>query len=259
MSQSLFDQIPLQPVSVTLTEALPCLENLQNNPNIGSGLILGLSHDEKSLIQISWNTGLLDAERSAMYKRDLFGRVYTNFNRRVVGADTDLLIYDAMNEDSRRRVYVVSNGRHTSSVLKSVVDLGTSKGFYDGLAGWQYKSNHPNFSSRVVGLFSYESEWLATMALIRAGMEGDCERHYFNVSLEVPGYGLCLPTYIGGEEESPFTFEGSPCTVPLCGTNAEIINQYWNVLHPHNRLSLAVKFINIQTGQSEVRVRTRES
>ena len=62
-----------------------------------------------------------------------------------------------------------------------------------------------------------------------------------------------MTTYVGDGNPLP-SFEGVPYLLPLTGKIDDIAFMIWDSLNEENRVSLAVKFINIQTGKAEIKI-----
>jgi len=125
------------------------------------------------------------------------------------------------------------------------------------LTGWDYEPD-PNHTSRitVVNDLDFDPEFFQ-LHIIRKSLFGDnSDRFTYEYDEMGDGFGRCITTYTGdGNPLPPFT--GEPLLMPLPGSIEEVIKLYWDALNEDNRISIAVKFIDIDTGVSEVRVHNK--
>jgi IMP cyclohydrolase len=82
------------------------------------------------------------------------------------------------------------------------------------------------------------------------------DRTTFRPAPPPPGFGVALTTYQGDGSPLP-SFEGDPLLLPCTGTPEEILDSYWSALDADNRISLVVKRIPSDGGQSSLVLRNR--
>lgn len=240
-------------------EAVTRLSDLLKNLYPGRGLIIGMTPDQKHLVQISWIMGRSPNSRNRVYRSGMDGRVYTDWANPTVGGDPTLVIYNAMLQNQQAGKYVVSNGHQTDTVLQAMLNQGGGGGFMPGLANWQYEPDAPNFTPRITGALSLSRGlWRADFSVLsRRTEEEDCRSEHFFTSDIMPGYGSCLTTYTGDGNPLP-SFTGAPYTLPLEYDRLEdMADQYWGRLNYDNKVALAVKFIDIKTGNAFVSIRNK--
>lgn len=80
-----------------------------------------------------------------------------------------------------------------------------------------------------------------------------CDRVQFTYDYFCPGFGYCITTYAGDGDPLP-SFLGDPLAVPLVGGAEDIAQAYWQALNEANRVSLAVKWIEIGNGRSDIHI-----
>jgi hypothetical protein len=68
-----------------------------------------------------------------------------------------------------------------------------------------------------------------------------------------PGFGYCIHTYTSDGNPLP-SFKGDPYIVPLAGDIEQIARMIWDNLNEENLISLAVKLIDISTGEVQVKI-----
>jgi IMP cyclohydrolase len=129
--------------------------------------------------------------------------------------DPELLIYPAIMISGR---ISVSNGRQTPSI-RAVMDpgLGPVEILAQGLQGWIYEPDDPNFTPRISGYIASREK--AALSILKRGHKGNCLKNYFEFPL-VPGRGKMISTYTGVNQNPLPAFEGEPLDVILRGITA---------------------------------------
>ena len=69
------------------------------------------------------------------------------------------------------------------------------------------------------------------------------------ISCLIAGFGHFIHTYMGDGNPLP-SFEGEPKKVTIPNDIDEFTNGLWNALNEDNKVSLFVRFIDIETGKA---------
>ena len=227
------------------------LAALAKNPYPGRGIIVGLDAAGENLVQVYWIMGRSAHSRNRVFTNDA-GRVFTEPADPSRAGDTSLIIYNAMNE--REGEFVVSNGAQTDTVVESLSKGGS---FRWAMQTWQYEPDVPNYTPRIAALASIRGRVpLVQMAILRKDAVGEeCERCFYDFSRDeiTHGQGYCLTTYSGDGGPLP-AFRDVPYVLPLEGYIQDVAATFWNALNVDNRVSLAVKFISLASGDSTVEI-----
>ncbi len=226
--------------------------DLGNNPYPGRGIVIGLDGTSERIVQMYWIMGRSGNSRNRIFKADdLTGRLYTEAADASKMTDPSLIIYNAMRESSP--FYVVSNGDQTDTVMDSL-----SKGpFYLNVAldHREYEPDEPNFTQRITAVcrLSKGGDQINELSILRKSKFGlGCDRFTYELDTD-PGFGYCITTY--ADDGSPLpSFFGEPLLMPLIGNISEIAKTYWDALNPENRVALAVKTIERDTGCSDIHI-----
>jgi hypothetical protein len=176
------------------------------------------------------------------------GRLYTKPADPKKVKDPSLIIYNAMRENGG--FYVVSNGDQTDTIM---VDIGREGPFSiaKALSNRRYEPDEPNFTQRISAVCLLTKSGVSfDMSILRKSTVGDgCDRLTYPLN-PTAGFGYCITTYAGDGDPLP-PFHGDPLLVPLMGNMHEMAQTYWNTLNKDNRVSLAVKVIEKNTGKSD--------
>ena len=84
------------------------------------------------------------------------------------------------------------------------------------------------------------------------------QKCFFSYENYIQGIGHCITTYEDNGTPLP-SFEGEPYKVALFNDIYETLKTFWSYLDQDNRVSLAVKFINVETGEAEVKIINKNS
>ena len=213
--------------------------------------MVGLDDSGKYLVQVYWVMGRSANSRNRVLSAD-GGRVYTEFADPYQGGDPNLVIYNAMNEI--KGFYVVGNGSQTDQVLR-YLRVGMWS-FADLMLGkpWKYEPDAPNFTPRITAACSLLSRPIAQMCILKkAPLGNSCQRQLFSLGRLSAGFGYCITTYLGDGDPLP-SFRGEPYLVPLPGGIEKVAEFFWSILNAEHRVSLAVKFIAVTWGKSQVHI-----
>ena len=229
--------------------------NLHRNRYPGRGIVVGTSEDGKHAVQVYWIMGRSENSRNRLFSQD-GSRVYTEPADPTKIADPSLIIYNAMRESQTRRHFVVSNGAQTDDVAEG---FGMGRPFLESLGLYKYEPDAPNFTPRITAYhlrqWEFEKKVSAIIAVQKKSLFGDeCDRAIYRYDEIAPGFGYMVTTYMGDapQGEPLPSFRGEPILMPLKGGMESISQAYWDGLNSDNVISLAVKFIDVATGKSEI-------
>lgn len=224
------------------------LNDLRKNPYPGRGIIVGMDETGEYLVQVYWIMGRSENSRNRIFVVEEGGVLKTAPFDPAKVKDPSLIIYTAMAEDDAEDDYryAVSNGHQTMDALKGLRYL---------TGGWQYEPDIPNFTPRISGLIAFDAPFgiqTAEFSLLKKSpFSHCCESYLYKLDISAPGLGYCITTYDGDGEPLP-SFTGDPYLLPLVGDINAIAQTIWDALNGENRVSLAVKFIDIRNHKSQI-------
>lgn len=225
------------------------LLKLKNNPYPGRGIVVGLSSDSRYLAHIYWIMGRSFNSQNRIFVLDEDGSLRTQAFDQEKVEDPSLIIYKAMSRSSR--YFAVSNGHQTDDALSTYV-LGMEK----ALSSWKYEPDAPNFTPRITAVSSLRGKRVNPVYMSvfsKSPLGNGCDRKFYSLNLNYPGIGYCVTTYIGDGNPLP-SFSGDPYLLPITGNIEEAAFNIWDNLNQDNRVSLAVRFINIKSGKSDFKI-----
>jgi len=222
-------------------------ERLVENTYPGRGIVIGRS-DQGKWIQTYWIMG-----RSAHSRNRLFacedGILRTQAADPAKVADPSLIIYSAMRQTGGR--FIVTNGVQTDAMYEG---LEQGQSFAESLLGQKHEPDPPNCTPRISGLLDHPAGevWLSVIKVSPFAAD-QSEHHFFRYAEIQPGYGYAVTTYKGDGDPLP-SFEGSPYLLPLKGDAGGIATSLWEALDQDNKISLAVRQIDPDTGEATVEI-----
>ncbi len=223
-------------------------ELIDGNPYVGRGIVAGLSEDGKSAVAAYFIMG-----RSANSRNRIFAErgadVYTEpFDPSKV-EDPSLIIYAAIRE--RDGGLIVTNGDQTDTVYDG---LAAGKSFEGSLESRCFEPDAPNFTPRISAYLSFEGGFTYRMSILKSiDAEGsDCARYSFSYPAKA-GLGHFIHTYVTDGNPIP-TFQGEPERVAIPDDIDEFTNALWGALDEANKISLYVRYIDLETGKATNRM-----
>ena len=119
-----------------------------------------------------------------------------------------------------------------------------------------FEDDAPNYTPRISGILHFEEgSFNYAMSILKSnnGNPDSCLRHTFTYNNPVAGEGHFIHTYMGDGNPLP-SFEGEPKLIGIKGGIDEFTDTLWNSLNEDNKVSLFVRYTNIETGEEETRI-----
>ena len=144
---------------------------------------------------------------------------------------------------------IVTNGDQTDTIRDGLV-LGGS--FESALRTRCFEPDAPNYTPRISAMIEAGGNY--RMSILKS-MDGDpevCLRQFFDYAPKA-GVGHFIHTYACDGNPLP-SFAGEPEPVDIAGNIDEFTADVWNALNEENKVSLFVRFIDRETGETETRI-----
>ena len=224
-------------------------ELIKDNSYVGRGIVIGKSANGKNAVSAYFIMG-----RSANSRNRIFtekdGAVFTEpFDASKV-EDPSLIIYAAIRKYENK--LIVTNGDQTDTIYEG---LKNGKGFGCALKSREFEPDKPNFTPRISGMITFNNgDFNYDMSILKsADAEGTaCNRYTFSYS-SLAGLGHFIHTYVCDGNPIP-TFQGEPERVAIPDDIDEFTNTLWNNLNEDNKISLYVRYTNLETGKETNRL-----
>ena len=148
---------------------------------------------------------------------------------------------------------IVTNGDQTDTIWQG---LQEGKTFGESLRSREFEPDAPNYTPRISALLDTRSgEYEYRMSILKSA-DGDpscCERFTYSYDNPKAGEGHFIHTYQCDGDPLP-SFEGEPARVDITGDIDSFTDLVWNSLNEDNKVSLFVRFIDIENGTYSTRI-----
>lgn len=223
---------------------------LESNAYPGRGIIIGKSEDGKKAVAAYWTMGRSAGSRNRVFVEDGEGIRTQAFDPSLIAGDPSLIIYAAVRVLGKTTI--VTNGDQTDTIYDGMKSGLT---FEQSLRSRKYEHDAPNYTPRISSIMNFENGYDYALSILKSdnGNPDNTLRFTYTYDAPVAGKGHYIHTYIGDGNPLP-SYEGEPTPVEIKGNIDEFTNEIWNSLNNDNKVSLFVRFIDIETGKYETRI-----
>ena len=218
-------------------------EKLNTNTYPGRGIILGVTPDGSKAVAAYFIMGRSVNSRNRVFTEEPDGISTEAFDPSLL-KDPSLIIYHPVRE--RKEGLIVTNGDQTDTVADGFAE---GRCFEDSLRTREFEPDGPNWTPRISGLQLKDGSYKLSI-LKSADAEGTaCVRQFFDYP-PMPGMGHFIHTYVCDGNPIP-TFQGEPERVDILDDIDEYTGVLWNNLNKDNRVSLFVRYTDLESGEYE--------
>ncbi len=222
---------------------------IQGNSYVGRGIVIGKTEDASHAVSAYFIMGRSNNSRNrvfTMHGEELFTEPFDP--SRV--EDPSLIIYAAVRKYENK--LIVTNGDQTDTIYEG---LAEGKSLSQALTSREFEPDAPNLTPRISGLLTFaENDFTYEMSILKsADAEGTaCSRYTFSYPA-LPGVGHFIHTYVCDGNPIP-TFQGEPERVKIPNDIDVFTDTLWNGLDSDNKISLYVRYTDLNTGKYEDRL-----
>ncbi len=227
---------------------------LKGNPYPGRGIILGKTPDGKKAVAAYFIMGRSENSRNRIFA-ERNGEVFTEPYDPSKVEDPSLIIYAAVRQVGNS--LIVTNGNQTDTI-HDVLKAG--KGFAEALESRCFEPDAPNYTPRISGLITLDGgDFSYQMSILKSADEAGsaCNRFTFSYA-PIAGLGHFLHTYVTDGSPIP-SFQGEPERMYMENDIDEFTEEVWSALNASNRISLYVRYIDLETGKADSRLINKNS
>ena len=222
---------------------------LRANSYPGRGIVVGKSKDGRKAAVAYFIMGRSENSRNRVFSEHEENVVIHPFDLTKV-KDPSLIIYTPIKPVGGH--LVVTNGDQTDTIASHIAD-GNS--FEEALETRCFEPDAPNFTPRISALLTYtENDFKYKMSILKSmDEEGTkCQRLFYFFE-PVCGLGHFIHTYKCDGNPIP-SFEGEPERVMIPDDIDEFTDNIWNSLNEQNKISLYVRYVDLNKGTAESRM-----
>lgn len=225
-------------------------KELKDNSYPGRGIVIGKSGDGKTAVTAYFIMGRSENSRNRVFVEDGEGIRTQAFDPSKL-VDPSLIIYAPVRVLGNKTI--VTNGDQTDTIYDGMDRQMT---FEQSLRCREFEPDSPNFTPRISGIMHIENGgYNYAMSILKSsdGNPESCSRFTFAYEKPLCGEGHFIHTYMGDGNPLP-SFEGEPKRVEIEGNIDAFTDMVWTNLNQDNKVSLFVRFIDIETGKYETRI-----
>lgn len=229
---------------------LSLANELNSNTYPGRGIVIGKTKDGKKAVTAYFIMGRSNNSRNRVFVEDGEGIRTQAFDASKL-EDPSLIIYAPVRVLGNKTI--VTNGDQTDTIYEGMDKQLT---FEQSLRTREFEPDAPNYTPRISGIMHVENgKYNYAMSILKSnnGNPEACNRYTFAYENPVAGEGHFIHTYMHDGNPLP-SFEGEPKLVKINGDIDEFTNMVWTNLNEDNKVSLFVRFIDIETGEYETRI-----
>ena len=220
---------------------------LSNNTYPGRGIVMGVSEDGKYAVSAYFIMGRSVNSRNRVFTGEPDG-IRTEAYDPSLMVDPHLIIYHPVREAGCG--LIVTNGDQTDTIWEY---LARGESWEAALRTRQFEDDKPNWTPRISGLQANNGSY--KMSILKAAdPEGTACARFFYEYPAIPGLGHFLHTYVCDGNPVIPTFQGEPERVQIPNDIEAFTDELWENLNEANRISLYVRYTEIETGNCEERI-----
>ena len=224
-------------------------EMIKDNPYVGRGIVIGKTADGKKACAAYFIMGRSENSRNRVFVKKNDELFTEPFDASKV-QDPSLIIYAAVRQYQNQ--LIVTNGDQTDTIYE-----GLEKGltFSKALESRAFEPDAPNFTPRISGMLTFENkDFTYQMSILKSidAAGSACARYTFAYPT-VAGLGHFIHTYVTDGNPIP-TFQGEPERVAIPDDIDAMTDKLWKSLNENNKISLYVRYVDLETGAAEDRI-----
>ena len=220
---------------------------LKGNRYPGRGIVSGVSEKGDKAVCAYFIMG-----RSANSRNRIFtqkdGNVYTEPYDASKVEDPSLIIYAAVREYENNLIF--TNGDQTDTIYDG---LAAGKTFSEALESRCFEPDAPNLTPRISAMQTFADGGVKYQMSILKSIDpegSDCARYTFSYPAKA-GLGHFIHTYVTDGNPVIPTFQGEPERVAMDNDMDAFAKMLWENLNEDNKISLYVRYTNMETGAYE--------
>lgn len=225
-------------------------QELKSNSYPGRGIILGKSPDGKKAVAAYFIMGRSENSRNRIFVEDGEGVRTQAFDPSKL-TDPSLIIYAPVRVLGNKTI--VTNGDQTDTIYEGMDRQLT---FEQSLRTREFEPDAPNYTPRISGIMHIENgTYNYAMSILKSnnGSPDGCSRYTFAYENPAAGEGHFIHTYMCDGNPLP-SFEGEPKLIGVSDDIESFTELLWNSLNEENKVSLFVRYIDIETGSYETKI-----
>ena len=231
-------------------QTLNIFDELKSNAYPGRGIVIGKTPNGKFAATAYFIMGRSENSRNRVFVEDGDGIRTQAFDPSKL-TDPHLIIYAPVRVLGNKTI--VTNGDQTDTIYELMNKQFT---FEQSLRCREYEDDAPNFTPRISGIIKSDKDGFNyAMSILKSanGNPDSCRRYTYSYENPISGEGHFIHTYMGDGSPLP-SFEGEPKQVMMYDDMEEFANGLWESLNEDNKVSLFVRYIDLETGETKSKI-----
>lgn len=214
----------------------------------GRGIITGLSENGKYAVSAYFIMGRSSNSRNRVFVSEGEDMRTKAFDESLL-EDPSLIIYYPVRR--LEKSMIVTNGDQTDTVRDALLAGGTFEG---ALRTRTFEPDAPNFTPRISSMLDFDGAYTYKMSILKSSdAEGSGADRFFWEYTPIAGKGHFIHTYKHNGNPIP-SFEGEPEVVSVPNSIDAFCDELWTSLNEDNKISLFVRYIDLESGKSDTRI-----
>ena len=234
-------------------EKLSIEKELMGNSYPGRGIIIGKSADGSKAVTAYFIMGRSVNSRNRIFVKDGEGIRTQAFDPAKL-TDPSLVIYAPVRVLGNKTI--VTNGDQTDTIYEGMDRQMT---FEQSLRSREFEPDGPNYTPRISGIMHIENGvYNYAMSILKSnnGSPAGCNRYTFAYENPAAGEGHFIHTYKCDGDPLP-SFEGEPKLVEIPDDMDAFTDMILRSLNEDNKVSLFVRYIDIESGTYKTRIENK--
>ena len=232
-------------------EKLDLAKELSQNAYPGRGIVIGKSEDGKHAVIAYFIMGRSENSRNRIFVEEGQGIRTQAFDPSKM-SDPSLIIYSPVRVLGSKTI--VTNGDQTDTLYEG---LDRQQTFEQSLRSRTFEPDAPNYTPRISGIVHLVEKkgFNYALSIIKSdnGNPDSVNRFSFAYDNPAAGEGRFIHTYLSDGDPLP-SFEGEPKRVAMAGDIDAFCGMLWENLNEENKVSLFVRYVDLQSGAYESRI-----
>lgn len=229
---------------------LSIAEALNGNSYPGRGIIVGRSADGTKAVAAYFIMGRSENSRNRIFVEDGDGIRTQAFDPGKL-TDPSLIIYAPVRVLGNKTI--VTNGDQTDTIYEGMDRQLT---FEQSLRSRKFEPDQPHYTPRISGIMHIERRGFNyALSILKSddGCPDTCQRFTYAYENPAAGEGRLIHTYMKDADPLPGFF-GEPRRISIGDSPDELAKQLWEQLDEENKVSLFVRYIDLDTGKTDSRI-----
>ncbi len=230
-------------------ELISIFDDLKGNTYPGRGIVIGKSACGKFAVTAYFIMGRSENSRNRIFVAEGDGIRTQAFDESKL-TDPSLIIYSPVRVMGNKTI--VTNGDQTDTIYKLMNKQFT---FEQALETREFEPDAPNYTPRISGIMNIGNDFNYALSILKTadGNPECCERFTFSYYSPLKGEGHFIHTYKNDGNPIP-SFEGEPKRVAITEDIDTFTQKLWESLNEDNKVSLFVRYINIETKEAVTKI-----